>query len=115
VGKLRPSYREACDDYLRRLRHYGAVREIEVREAGRARSSELRRSEESDRLAAATPSGARVVALDRGGSAWSSEDLAKRLERWRDEGSTLALVIGGAFGLAPDLVERAAFRWSLVP
>ena len=36
VGKLRPYYRHAADDYIRRLRRYTHVREQEVREASRA-------------------------------------------------------------------------------
>ncbi|MDQ3136551.1 MAG: 23S rRNA (pseudouridine(1915)-N(3))-methyltransferase RlmH [Gemmatimonadota bacterium] len=36
VGKLRPSYRQTVDEYLRRLGRYVKVREIEVREASRA-------------------------------------------------------------------------------
>ncbi len=115
VGKLRASFRDACDDYLRRLRHYGAVVEIEVREAGRASTPELRRAEETDRLTRAVPAGARLLVLDRGGTAWSSEELARRLARWRDESRDLALVLGGAFGLAPELVTGAGERWSLGP
>ena len=115
VGKLRASFRDACDEYLRRLRHYGPVVELEVREAGRAATPELRRTEEAARLTRAVPAAARLIVLDRGGSLWSTEELAGRLERWRDEGSALALVIGGAFGLAPELITRAAYRWSLGP
>ena len=89
--------------------------ELEVREAGRASTAELRRTEEAARLTRAVPTGARLIVLDRGGSSWSSEELAQRLERWRDQGSALALVIGGAFGLAPEFVTRAAERWSLGP
>ena len=33
VGKLRPYYREACDDYRRRLERYATVDEIEIRAA----------------------------------------------------------------------------------
>jgi len=36
VGKLRPYYRQAVDDYARRLKRYTGVREEEVREASRA-------------------------------------------------------------------------------
>ena len=49
VGKLRPSYREACDDYLRRLGRYLKVREVEVREASRAPSVTAQRAEEGER------------------------------------------------------------------
>ena len=115
VGKLRRCYREACDDYLQRLRHYSPVTELELRDAPRAKTPALRRREESARLLRALPHGARLIALDRRGATWSSEELAARVGRWRDEGSAPALVIGGAFGLDVDLLAHAAERWSLGP
>lgn len=115
VGKLRPCYREAGDDYLRRLTRYGPFLEREVREAGRAATPELRRREESARIAAALPARATVIVLDRTGSAWSSEEVARRLEGWRVNAAPLALLIGGAWGLEPALVKSAAHRWSLGP
>ena len=73
VGRLRSSYRESCDDYLRRLSRYAKVKELEVREASRAPSAAAQRAEEAARLGARVPPGATVVALAREGSAWSSE------------------------------------------
>ena len=115
VGRLRACFREACDDYLRRLSRYGPVTEREVREAGRVTSTALRRREESARIEAAVPERARLVLLDRGGTEWSSEELARRLERWREEGLDTCLVIGGDWGLDPELVADARDRWSLGP
>jgi 23S rRNA (pseudouridine1915-N3)-methyltransferase len=115
VGKLRPSYREAVDDYLRRLGRHFKVREVEVREASRAPTVAAQRSEESARLLAGRPAGARLVALARQGTAWSSEDLARRVGRWTQEARPVALAIGGSRGLAPDLIAAADDRWSLGP
>jgi 23S rRNA (pseudouridine1915-N3)-methyltransferase len=115
VGKLRPSYREAVDDYLRRLGRYLKVREVEVREASRAPSVEAQRAEEAERLLVKRPAGSRLVALARQGTGWSSEELAQRVERWRQEARPVALAIGGSHGLAPDLLASAAERWSLGP
>ena len=113
VGKLRPYYRDACDDYLRRLSRYGPVTEQEVREAGRVSTAALRRREESARIEAAVPKRARLVLLDRGGTEWSSEELARRLDAWRLAAAPIALVIGGAYGVTPELTRRASTRWSL--
>jgi 23S rRNA (pseudouridine1915-N3)-methyltransferase len=115
VGKLRPYFRQACDDYLRRLSRYGAIAEREVKESGRAATPGLRVKQESDRVEAALPPRATLVVLDRTGTAWSSEELAVRLDAWRMAAAPLALVIGGAYGLAPELTRRAAARWSLGP
>jgi 23S rRNA (pseudouridine1915-N3)-methyltransferase len=115
VGKLRPAFREACDEYLTRIRRYGPIDEREVREAGRASTPALRRREESARLAGAIPQGARVVLLDREGSPWNSEGLAEQVDRWRASGSLTTLVIGGAWGLEPAGFGSGIIRWSLGP
>lgn len=115
VGKLRPAYREACDDYLRRLGRRAKVHEVEVREAARAPTRAVQQAEEAERLRARLPQRARVVALAREGTGWTSTDLARRLERWETDGRPLAFLIGGSTGLDPDLVAKADARWSLGP
>ncbi len=115
VGRLRTSYREACDDYLRRLSRYAKVRELEVREASRAPTMAAQREEEAGRLLAKAPGGVTVVALAREGAAWTSEELARRVDGWRMASRPLAFVVGGSHGLAPGLLAVAATRWSLGP
>ena len=115
VGRLRPAYREVCDDYLRRLGRYTRVEEAEVRESGRAPTVEVQREEEADRLRQRLPDGGTVVALAREGSLWTSEELARRVEGWRVAARPLAFVLGGSRGLAPGFLASAALRWSLGP
>ena len=113
VGKLRPAFREAADEYVRRLKRFARLEEREVREAGRAGNATAQRREETKRLDAAVPDGARVVALTRGGDGWSSSELARQMARWRVEARPLAFVIGGAEGLEEGFVAGADSRWSL--
>jgi 23S rRNA (pseudouridine1915-N3)-methyltransferase len=115
VGRLRSTYREVCGDYLRRLSRFTKVREVEVREASRAPTVEAQWQEEAGRLLARVPAGATVVALARQGTAWTSEELARRVEGWRIASRPLAFVLGGSHGLAPGLLATAAGRWSLGP
>jgi 23S rRNA (pseudouridine1915-N3)-methyltransferase len=115
VGRLRPYYREAYDDYVRRVGKYLKIRDAEVREASRAPGEEAQCAEEAERLRRHLRPGTTVVALARGGEGWSSEQLARRLERWRLDARPVAFVIGGSRGLAPDLMVSAAARWSLGP
>lgn len=115
VGRLRPYYRQAADEYARRIQRFWPLEELETREAGQAGNAAAQRREEAKRLRAVIPAGAMVIALDLEGSGWSSEQLAQRLGRWRDGGQTVCFVIGGAVGLDPGLVAGAAERWSLGP
>lgn len=115
VGRLRPAYREAADEYLRRLARYLKADEREVKEAGKAGSDLEARRQEAARLLEKLPAGAYVVALDRTGQAWSSEQLADRLGRWERLARPVAVVIGGSTGLDAAIMDRVDERWSLGP
>lgn len=115
VGKLRPAYRELCDDYLRRVQRFIAVREVEVKEAGRAGTVALQQRKEGQALLEQVPEGAEVVLLELDGVGWSSETLAVRLDGWRQGHRDRALVIGGAVGVSDKVRARADLRWSLGP
>ena len=115
VGKLRPYYRQACDDYARRLKRYALIREHEVREAGRAPNPATQRAEEATRLEIKIADGSTVVAAAREGTGWSSREFARQLERWLLLARPLVLVIGGSHGLDPAMLARATARWSLGP
>lgn len=115
VGRLRPALREVADEYLRRLSRFWPVREQQVREAGKAPSAAVRRRDEGRRLLDALGPFDWPVALDREGRAWTSEDLARELGRWRDQGRNPAFLIGGADGLSRDVLDAARGRWSLGP
>ena len=115
VGRLRPAMREAADDYLRRLRRYTGVREVEVREASREPTIPAQRDAEAARLAERMPAGSRLVALAREGQGWSSAELARRVDEWRLAARPVTFVLGGSNGLAPALLQQAQLRWSLGP
>jgi 23S rRNA (pseudouridine1915-N3)-methyltransferase len=114
VGKLRPCYREACDDYRRRLGRFATVDEVEIRAADRLPEVK-QRSQESGRITERLPSRATVIALSREGSKLTSEAFAARLDSWRGAGMPLVFVIGGSHGLTDDLLQRATATWSLGP
>lgn len=68
----------------------------------------MRRAREGEALLAAIPGGARIVALDERGRSESSEALANRLGRWRDDGvRTAGFIIGGADGLDESVRKKA--------
>jgi 23S rRNA (pseudouridine1915-N3)-methyltransferase len=61
----------------------------------------------------AIPRASRVVALDVGGRAWTTEQLSEQLAGWLGEGRDLSLLVGGPDGLAQECLKRAHQRWSL--
>jgi len=115
VGKLRPAFREAADEYLRRLRRYGPVEEHEVRAAGKSPSPFEALRQEGQRLRQRIEPADLLIALDREGRACSSEALAIRLDRWRAGARPVTLLVGGSHGLAAELLRDCGERWSLGP
>jgi 23S rRNA (pseudouridine1915-N3)-methyltransferase len=82
----------------------------------RAGSAPSRKAEEAKALTAQLPSDSPVVALDERGKSTSSEEFAKRLARWRDDGKpAVSFVIGGADGLDPAFVQAADLTLSFSP
>lgn len=100
-------------DYRRRIEAFVPIREqaIRVAAAGEDRS---RRRIEGEALAAATPKPAFLVALDERGVEWTSEELAKQVERWRAEWPhPVVFYLGSDVGLDPALLESCRLRLAL--
>lgn len=116
VGKRPPTWiRQGYEEYARRLPAQIALRLRDVAPLARGDNlpAEAARRKEAERVRAAVPQGARVIALDEHGTQWSSADLAAKLERWLGEGRDVAMLIGGADGLHATLVDSADEVWSL--
>ena len=111
----RSAWEEICDRYRRRIARVTPVRElpVRVRDAG---DGAARRRAEGEALLAALPDPVWLVALDPGGRALSSEELATELTRLqRDWPHPVAFALGSDVGLDPAVVERARTRLSLGP
>ena len=75
-----------------------------------------RKSDEAKAILAVLAPGAELIALDEGGELLGSRDFSAHLGRRRDAGAAaLALVIGGADGLASVIRERASLVLSFGP
>jgi 23S rRNA (pseudouridine1915-N3)-methyltransferase len=71
------------------------------------------RQREGELLIGCCPDGSVIVALDEQGEHITSREFATALGRWRDDGeSNIAFVIGGAGGLAAEVIRRARLRLS---
>ncbi len=117
VGRLKERHwREAAEEYLKRLRPYATLAVVEVADRDVSRDEARALAEEGADVLRAIPEGARVVALDIGGRQRSSEAVAGWLEELALDGrSHVVFLLGGAAGLAPEVVARADERLSLGP
>lgn len=114
VDRIRTPYvARACEDFRKRLRAYHTYDEIEVR-AGNGRDPQAAMREEAERVVRHMRDDDRVWLVDRSGTQLSSEALAARISGvGRSGAQRMTLVIGGAYGTAESLRERAEFVWSL--
>lgn len=102
------------EDYAARIRKFGIALDLrwvkEVRPSSRF-TEDHRREREARALAEALPRGARTIALSPGPASTTSDQLARRLERWATP--LAAFVIGGPAGLDPAFVRDADATLSL--
>lgn len=116
VSHKQPGWvQDGTADFERRLPREWAFRIVAVKPEARTGPTSAARAQsaEAQRLRAALPKGAIVVALDERGESWSSVELSRRLARWQQLGRDLAFVVGGADGLLPELAAAADVRLSL--
>lgn len=104
-------------EFARRLPPEYALQLVEISAPRRSHNADIGRllQQEGERMLAAVPRNARVIALDVRGKLWSTEHLTGEIERWGREGRDIALLVGGADGLAPACLACADLSWSLSP
>ena len=115
IGRLRNGpEKDLIEDYIARFNRTGRPLGL-----GPVEFSELEdkkgggKAAEGALLSKAIPSGAAVIALDEHGTLQTSPDFSQNLARIRDKApSELIFVIGGADGLAPEVLARADAKLS---
>lgn len=101
VGKTKDSYfREAEDEYLKRLSPYAKVKVETVEQ----KKIEI----EGEAILKKIKDGDFVVALEINGKSYSSEEFAAFLRK----SEKITFVIGGPYGLSEDVLRRANSRLS---
>lgn len=114
VGRMKRGPLETlCRDYGDRLPWSLAVTEVEAK---KRLEGDALKAEEAALIAARIPDGAVLVALDERGRGLSSEELARRIGDWRDQGrGEICFVIGGADGLDASIRDRADLTLAFGP
>lgn len=107
VGKTRDkNWRALQEEYLARLSHFVRCEIVEIKDSSREIESKL--------ILEKLNQSHFVCLLDVKGRSISSPDLAKELEKWQNRGlKEVTFIIGGAEGIASEVVERADNSLSL--
>ncbi|HYF92961.1 MAG TPA: 23S rRNA (pseudouridine(1915)-N(3))-methyltransferase RlmH [Symbiobacteriaceae bacterium] len=120
VGKIKEKYLlVGIAEYLKRLGPYAKVEitylaDEPIPEGASVAQEQQVKAREGERVLSQVDPGHFVIALDLRGQTMSSEELAAFIaERSLRGQSSIAFVIGGSLGLAPQVLQRADYKLSL--
>lgn len=121
VGNKMPEWvQNGFNEYHKRIQPMLSTEVIELAAAKRTKNpsdanlAQYRLQEGEDILAAhAQNERAKLWLLDVKGKMLSTEGLAQKLADSMQQGDDIALVIGGADGVSPDVLKNADMTWSL--
>jgi 23S rRNA (pseudouridine1915-N3)-methyltransferase len=120
VGRKLPAWINAgFNEYAQRMPRESRIELIEVKPATRSGSGGKSVPQwlavEAKLIRAALPARSFKVVLDERGEPLATADLARRIERWKQDGRDIAFVVGGADGTARELQLEADLLLSLSP
>jgi 23S rRNA (pseudouridine1915-N3)-methyltransferase len=116
IGQRMPKWVDAgFEDYAKRLPPESRLKLVAIPALKRSKHADVNRiaRQEGERMLAAIPPAARVIALDVAGKALSTEQWAQRLDAWKQHGRDVAFLVGGPEGLDDACLARADEQWSL--
>ncbi|WP_417663910.1 23S rRNA (pseudouridine(1915)-N(3))-methyltransferase RlmH [Pseudidiomarina donghaiensis] len=118
VGQKMPDWvSTGYQNYAKRFPNDCQLELIEITAGKRGKNADIARilKQEGEAMLAAVGKGDRIVTLEVTGKAWTTPQLANRLESWLMDGRDISLLVGGPEGLAPECIAAAEERWSLSP
>lgn len=106
VGKIRqPFYKDAIDEYSRRLKPFCKIAVSEVSESGDPGA-------EGEKILKLLKEGGYSIALDERGDLITSVEFSRKLERIFIEGKEPVFILGGIKGLSEEIKRSASQIWS---
>ena len=112
VGKIKERFfREAIDEYLKRLTKYTKIEIIEVSDV-KDSSKKVILNKEKELLNKYINSKDYIVTLEIEGKQISSEELAEKLETTLMSNSNITFIIGGSYGLHDDIKKISDYKLS---
>ena len=119
VGKIKEKfYREAAEEYKKRLSRFCSLKLIEVKDEptpdnGSDKEKNIVLEKEGARILEKIPKGAYVISLCVEGRQMPSERLAETLDNLALGGTgSVAFIIGGSLGLSDEVKQRSAMKLS---
>ena len=116
-GKMPRWVEDGWQEYAKRMPPELQLELVEIPLATRGKNADIARlmRQEGEQMLAKVQPNEAIVTLEVTGKAWSTEQLAVELDKWRLDARTINLMVGGPEGLAPEVIARSEQKWSLSP
>ena len=112
VGKLKEKYWvQACEEYQKRLTKYTNLEIIEVADE-KIDEAKLALEKEKERIEKNINPKDYLVTLEIDGEELTSEQLSERINKIFIQNSNITFVIGGSYGIHPDIKRNSNFHLS---
>lgn len=112
VGKIKENfYREAIEEYKKRLSKYTDIEIIEVPDEG---LSDIKTSikKESEKIMKQVNPKDYIITMEIEGKELSSVELAKKIDDIFNINSNITFIIGGSYGLSDEIKKLSSFKLS---
>lgn len=116
AGKIKHRfYAEAQSEYENRLQHLCEYRRVEIAEEKLTKKmqSNVAKQKEAKNFLEKIPQNALLIAMDERGKEYAAHDFAQFIQKAEHSTRPVVFVIGGANGLAKEIVEKAEYKIAL--
>lgn len=116
VGKIKHDFfLSAQKEYFSRFARFCDFEIVEIPDEKRALPPDRLKAVEAEKILRKIPEKACVIALDENGRSFSAEKFSSFLGQLQESGKPIVFLIGGNFGLSPELLARADHTMALSP
>jgi 23S rRNA (pseudouridine1915-N3)-methyltransferase len=102
VGHKMPSWiTDGFNEYTKRMPREAKIELVEIKPEPRTTGKTVPQimEAEAQRIRAALPNNALLIALDERGTHWTTKQLSQHMQKWMGGGRDVVFIIGGADGL----------------
>lgn len=112
IGKLKETYlKDAEEEYLKRLKKYTNIEILELPDST-IDDEKIALEKEKDQILKHITGKEYLITLEIEGKELSSIELADKIDKILIQNSELTFIIGGSYGIHPNIKEKSNFKLS---
>ena len=112
IGSIKEQYlRDAIEEYKKRLSKYTSLEIIECKDEGLVEEEKSKKLE-AEKIEKYLSEKDYIITLEIEGKEYTSEEFAEKLRTIQIENSNIVFIIGGSYGLADSIKQKAKMHVS---